>query len=125
VFGIVTQAIDLIRQILLDLEARGAYTNWLDIDFEAYSPEQMDYHLDLLVEAGLIAVRTSERERSRWLSVRLTWAGHEFLDAARDEQRWRSIQDAVSRAGGAPFEIVQSALTAAARREIGVDRPAA
>jgi hypothetical protein len=34
--------IDLIRHVSLDLEARGSYTDWLDVDIEEYSPEQVD-----------------------------------------------------------------------------------
>lgn len=109
--------LSLIRQILLDLEDGGAYTNWLDIDIEAYSPEQMDYHLDLLVEAGLISVASSERGRSRQLPVRITWDGHEFLDAARDESRWQSVVGSAAGADSVPFAICKAALFAAVERE--------
>ena len=34
--------IDLIRRILLDLEDKGSYANWLDVDIEEYSPERID-----------------------------------------------------------------------------------
>jgi len=108
---------DLIRQILLDLEKSGTSTNWLDIDIEAYSPEQMDYHLDLLVEAGLITVASSERGHSRQLPVRITWDGHEFLDAARDESRWQSVMGSTAGADTVPFAICKAALFTAAERE--------
>jgi hypothetical protein len=109
--------IDLIRQILLDLEEQGAYANWMDIDNEDYAPEQIDYHLELLAEAGLISVGTSERGRLRLLPVRLTWQGHEFLDAARDERRWAKVTGALEGLGSVPFEIVGDALLEMARRE--------
>jgi hypothetical protein len=109
--------IDLIRQILLVLEEKGAYTNWMDIDIEAYSPEQMDYHLDLLVEAGLISVASSERGRSRQLPVRITWDGHEFLDAARDESRWHRVVGSAAGSGGVPFAICKATLFKMAEHE--------
>ena len=115
--------IDLIRQILLELEAQSAYTNWMDIDIEAYSPEQMDYHLELLIEAGLLNVRTSERGHSRWLPVRLTWEGHEFLDAARDELRWNRLKEAVASLGSIPFEIVRVALLEMVKQEASARLP--
>ena len=115
---------DLIRQILLDLEESGAYTNWMDIDIEAYSPEQMDYHLELLVEAGLISVASSERGRSRQLPVRITWAGHEFLDAARDESRWQTVTGSAAGTGGVPFAICKAALFRMAEREADERLPA-
>jgi DNA-binding HxlR family transcriptional regulator len=111
--------LELMRQILLDLEARGSYTNWLDVDIEDYSPEQMDYHLELLVEAGLIRRRASERQLPRWLPVRLTWEGHEFLDAARDQRRWKRVQESIANAGSVPFAIVHAALVEMARQETG------
>jgi hypothetical protein len=109
--------IDLIRQILLDLEAGGAYTNWMDIDHEDYSPEQIDYHLELLAEAGLISVGTSERGRLRLLPVRLTWEGHEFLDVARPEGRWANVTEALEATGSVPFAVLGDALLQMVRRE--------
>ena len=117
--------IDLIREILLNLEEQGAYTNWLDVDIESYSPEQMDYHLELLMEAGLISKRASERELPRWLPVRLTWDGHELLDAARDEKRWRKVKESIAHIGSVPFEIVRSALLEMVRPETSKHLPAA
>jgi DNA-binding transcriptional ArsR family regulator len=116
---------DLARQILLDLEEKGAYTNWMDIDIEEYSPEQMDYHLELLTEAGLISVEMSERGRSRRLPVRLTWDGHEFLDLARDERRWQKVMGSIEQVGGVPFEICKAVLFEMARREAGEHLPLA
>jgi hypothetical protein len=31
---------------------------------------------------------------------RLTWEGHEFLDAARDEKRWKKAMSTVKEKGG-------------------------
>ena len=43
----------------------------------------------LLDEAGLIeAIDLSSRNGPAWLPQRLTWAGHEFIEASRDESRW-------------------------------------
>jgi hypothetical protein len=107
--------IDLVRQILLDLEAGGSSADWLDIDIEAYSPEQMDYHLDLLVEAGFI--RTASAARGH--PLRLTWEGHEFLDAARNEKRWQAVRALADRVGGLPFTAIRAALVEMARQEAG------
>ena len=113
--------IDLIRRILLDLEDKGSYANWLDVDIEEYSPERIDYHLELLTEAGLVTLKTSQRELSRWLPVRLTWEGHEFLDAAREERRWQRAKESIAKAGSVPFEIIATALLEMARQETRED----
>ena len=104
-----------------DLEEGGAYANWFDVDIEEYSPEQMDYHLELLAEAGLITVRTSQRELSRWMPVRLTWEGHELLDAAREERRWQNAKESVARIGSVPFEIFATMLLEMAGQEADQD----
>jgi len=109
--------IDLIRSILLDLEARGSYTDWLDVDVEAYSPEQVDYHLELLIEAGFVVVPASGRELSRRHPLRLTWDGHEFLDAARNDMRWHRVKASVDEIDGLPFAFVKAALLDMARQE--------
>ena len=115
--------LDLVRQILLDLEARGSYADWLDIDIEAYSPEQMDYHLELLVEAGFIRIPAADRQLARGHPLRLTWEGHEFLDAARDEERWQAVRALSVRAGGLPFATIRAALLEMAQRQAGADLP--
>ena len=102
--------IDLIRKILLDLEQKGAYTSWMEIDIEEYSPEQMDYHLELMIEAGLISARASQGGFSRHLPLRLAWQGHEFLDLARDTARWEKAKASFKQAGSVPFELLQAAL---------------
>ena len=109
--------IDLIRQILLELEEKGAYTNWMDIDIEDYSPEQIDYHLELMVEAGLISVRTSEKEYSRQLPLRLTWEGHEFLDAVRNEPQWHKVKESIKLGNNVPFHVIETLLFELAKRE--------
>jgi DNA-binding MarR family transcriptional regulator len=109
---------DLIRQILLEIEQQGSYVNWFDVDVEAYSPEQMDYHLELLMEAGLIAARAFERELRRLYPVRLTWEGHEFLDAALDEARWEKAQEIMAGAGAFTYEILKQVLLRLAEEQI-------
>jgi hypothetical protein len=113
----VQRDIDLIRHILLDLEARGSYTDWLDVDIEEYSPEQVDYHLELLIEAGLIRVPASGMELSRRHPLRLTWEGHEFLDAARSEMRWQKVKASADKIDGLLFAFIKAALLEMARQE--------
>lgn len=79
---------DLIRQILLHIEERDD----LGFDFADYEQQMVAYHVRLLVEAGLLhAVALTAIDGTIHLQggrTALTWSGHEFLDAARDEGRW-------------------------------------
>lgn len=84
---------DLIRLLLL--EAEGDQKP----DLAAYSNEQIVYHKNLLIEAGLVAGAVSKNSVGYPTAahvIRLTWAGHEFLDSARNEGIWRK---AIARLG--------------------------
>jgi hypothetical protein len=102
---------DLVRQILLKIEASSPDDNLSELSVEGYSPEQVTYHLTLLQEAGLIAaVDISGYEGEAWIPTRLTWHGHEFLDAARDEKRWRKVKLAMSKTGGVVVSVAEQLL---------------
>ena len=38
---------------------------------------------------------------------RLTWAGHDYLDAVRDPKVWQKTKDATEKVGSWTFEIVK------------------
>ena len=41
----------------------------------------------------------------------LTWKGHEFLDLARDPERWNRAKAAIAKVGGAPISVWMKVLT--------------
>jgi hypothetical protein len=83
---------DLIRKILLAIEAHPFYGKWnVPLDFGDFPEELVDYHLKLLSEANLIEAKVRIGSK-RWVINGLTWAGHEFLDASRDDSRWESVK---------------------------------
>jgi hypothetical protein len=62
----------------------------------------------LLVQAGYIE---GEEAPDGWHASTLTWQGHEFLDAARDESRWNKAKKIVMEKGGAiTFEMLKQLL---------------
>jgi hypothetical protein len=84
---------ELIRKLVLKLE--DAPTGYAPDDFNVdseYTPEQIGYHSYLMIQAGLATgsdVTTIGSAGPIGMVTSLTWAGHEFADAARDEKRWR------------------------------------
>lgn len=66
----------------------------------------------LLDEAGLIeAIDLSSRNGPAWLPQRLTWAGHEFIEASRDESRWHKALNLMKeKGGGMVLDVLQSVL---------------
>ena len=97
--------IDLIRALLLEIESwpPGARVPSTRIAIEPYTEEQIRYHADLLHEAGLIggviAVHRSTGERPAIVG-RLTWNGHEFVDATRSDAVWAAVRARSAMVGG-------------------------
>lgn len=103
---------DLVREILLQIEASSSDDDLSELGIEGYSSEQVSYHLSILHEAGLIAAidNSSYGEGEAWIPTRLTWHGHEFLDAARDEERWSTVKGAMSKTGGMLMSVAEQLL---------------
>jgi hypothetical protein len=102
--------LDLVRRILLHLEEGEANPSGFGafVD-EGYDAGAIHYHLRLLHDAGLI--EADEIVPGQWWPERMTWSGHEFLDAARDEELWRETKRRVETGtGGAPFSVFQELL---------------
>ncbi len=110
--------LNLVRKILLSIEEpdNGEIT-WTELEQEGYELPAVNYHLELLNDAGLI--KADELVPGQWWPERMTWAGHEFLDAARDERLWEESKRRVEkRFDSAPFEIVRELLMRMARNEL-------
>lgn len=60
------------------------------------------YHSALLIEAGLVhgAIGLdSDGQPANTAPLRLTWHGHEFLDAARNETIWKKAGEQIKKSG--------------------------
>ena len=56
----------------------------------------------LLAQAGFIeAIDDNGPDTQGWIPTGLTWQGHEFLEAARDDSRWNRTMAIVKQSGGA------------------------
>jgi len=81
---------DLIRKIMLAVEEAASTLGTIEVKIDGYTDQQVAYHVALLREAGLLhAVDLSSKSGLDFRPTRLTWAGHEFLDAARNDTIWR------------------------------------
>ena len=109
--------LDLIRYLLLETEAEEKPEAMKD-----YSEKQVLYHCELAIEAGLLEGQVFHNEQGEPFSAviqRLTWEGHDFLDAARSETNWKKAKDQIVKTGGSwTFEIVKSLLVEIAKRSL-------
>jgi DNA-binding PadR family transcriptional regulator len=100
--------LNLIRQLLLIIESAET-TSLSQMHGLNPSDQQVQYHLRLLVDAGL--VRGVGLTNDGAICVRLTWEGHELLELARNEQLWerakRLVQDKM---GGSPITAIRAVL---------------
>ena len=103
--------LDLARQLLLDIENRGTdcSVSVLRSGSNHQSEEQVRYHLRLLIDAGLL--KEIDRTSAGIPCVRLTHEGHELLELARSEPRWREAKYACQeRLGGLSLTVIRGIL---------------
>ena len=113
---------NLIRLLLLQVEGDQKP------DLTEYSEDQQKYHLGLIVEAGFAhgqVMEGSDNDSGEIPAIvfasRLTWAGHEFLDAARSDTVWKKVCSRLTTAGvtvGLP--ILQQLLTDSIKEHLNI-----
>jgi hypothetical protein len=82
---------DLIRLLLLQVESQNTIS-----EIPGYSVEDVMYNANLILEADLAHGPEPLYQGDKIVSVdldRLTWEGHDFLDAARDDTLWKKAKE--------------------------------
>lgn len=105
---------DLVRKILMAIEAEPSGYAPQELKIEGYTKEQIGYHVLIMIEAGLIEgqeVTTLGSATPVGMATRMTWDGHEFLDACRENSRWRKAKDVANQVGGVTLEVFKQVLT--------------
>lgn len=102
---------ELIRQILFRIEETPGDRMVSDIEIEDYDPETVNYHVRLMYEAGLLAGEFKQYSGGAHYLVRMTWQGHDFLDACRDNERWHRAKSVFGKIGGVTFDVAKQVLT--------------
>lgn len=98
---------DLIRQLMLDLESATTAVNDAH-QVNGYTRDEVAYHLGLILRAGL-----AEGPKPRYsddgsdptiprliIVLRLTPAGHDFIDTLRDDTVWNKVKESSKKVGG-------------------------
>lgn len=103
---------DLVRDILLFLEGRNssAHVKSEAFPMEGRSASEIQYHLNLIYQAGFLngePIKSSTSERLiSVLPFDLTWQGHEFLETVRDPEIWRKAKAGAASAGTASIQFI-------------------
>jgi len=104
---------DLVREILLQVEAYPHPMGWVELNVSGHSAEEIARHVELLDEAGFVeADDLTDTSGYDWRAKQLTYEGHEFLDTVRDGEVWRLTKETAKETGVASihaiFEIAKS-----------------
>jgi len=100
---------DLVRMILMRMETSPAGWANDDLGIKSFSSQEVFHHAHIMIQEGLI-----ERDETTGLKsvpTSLTWKGHEFLDLARDQERWNRAKAIIAKVGGAPISVWMKVLT--------------
>ena len=115
--------VELIRKILLQIEAKGEDPlRLIQLDIPGHSESDVAYHVLLLRDAGLIEAQDlSTMGGFDMRPKRMTWEGHEFLEAAKNDTVWNKAQEIVKEKGNAiPFEVLKDLLIKVASSVFGL-----
>jgi hypothetical protein len=96
---------DLIRAILLAVEADDRCEVLKVPDIDGYLDEAVYFHTRLLIEKGFLRTHFPDRSGNQpWVCIRLTWEGYDFLDNIRDPAVWRAVKRASVKVGSWSIE---------------------
>ncbi|NQU21047.1 MAG: DUF2513 domain-containing protein [Candidatus Nealsonbacteria bacterium] len=114
---------DLVRSILLAIEESKTGYAPRDLRIEGYTEEQIGYHIYIMKEGGLVNgtdVTTMDDNGPTAVATSMTWTGHEFLDAARESERWKEAKSLLDKVGGAALGVWQTVLTKLVLKNLGM-----
>jgi DNA-binding transcriptional ArsR family regulator len=115
---------DLCRAISLKIEESDDPES-MDLSFEGYTPEQINYHLKLLQDAGLIDPKfvggMGNSGDIDWVVSGLTWKGHDFAELTKDVDRWEKAKETVlHKTGTLILDFLLQILFQLAKQRLGI-----
>lgn len=123
--------IDLIRRIMAHIEtlqpghfaSANSFTEYLGLAKE-YDKAIIFEHIELLIEENFIKGKVHRNHDDVIDAVYitgLTWKGHDFIDAAKDDTIWKKAKDKILKAGiSFTFDILLSYLKDEAKKKLGL-----
>ena len=115
---------DLCRDILLNLEEKPFAAGTFKVEIAGKSEQDVSYHLKLLAQAGLVEAENLSRssQNMKWRANSLTWDGHEFLEASRNQGTWDRVKGILNeKSVGMSFEFVKALLIVYGKQLLDLD----
>lgn len=113
---------DLIRRVLRAIEINPSPGSD-KIEIEGYSKDMINYHIDLLNEAGYTTSVPLKLHGHSIIhaDITLTWKGYDFLDVSRNDTIWKKAKEKISAISeNVPLEIMMMVLTDLIKTKIGL-----
>jgi hypothetical protein len=115
---------NLVREILKWASEQEESGFDVNPSFDEYTDEQVDYHIYIMWRAGLVeAIDVSSIGDSRHAAMlsSVTWAGHDFLDVAKDNRVWEKAKKNVLSSGASfTFDLLKDLLILGAKGPLGL-----
>jgi hypothetical protein len=122
---------DLIRDLLLGIEqdqrldgtcyiVPDQQDNFGIIGIKNNSLQEVAYHLAMLIEAGFVEGDKGTLDRAMPGITKLTWQGHEFLDAIRDPGIWGKTKERLKGLPSAGIAIIGEIAKAEIKKHLGL-----
>jgi len=116
---------DLIRHMLSDIEAMPAGEAIREFKYPEYDLATIEEHVRLIDEAGFIKGEISDvMGGPRTCSIFITglsWEGHDFLDAMKDDNIWNKAKESVLKPGASiTFGLLLEWLKIEAKQKLGI-----
>lgn len=118
------RSLDLIREILLAIED---YEPERISSLQTISPTDFSgtdaqnyHHIKMLVDANFIDLAGRPDMQANYPVSGMTMAGHDFLDAIRDQGVWDKTKDRLGKAGGWTLDLVLAVAKEELKRRLGL-----
>lgn len=115
---------ELIRKILIEAEGFSPGASGFNVNFPGeYSDSLVNEHAEILIDAGLLDGRVLRGSAglAGVVIFKLTWAGHDFLEASRDDTIWAKAKKLiVEKGGGITFDLLLAWLKKEGAERLGV-----
>jgi hypothetical protein len=117
---------ELIRKMVLLVEDHPSGSAPSQLNIEGYDDDEIGYHAYLLVDSGLADGTSTAHLTSsspQYRITRLTSAGHDFADRARNQYVWNEVMTDIKKRGltSVTFDVLRRLLDKVIRKRLDAE----
>jgi hypothetical protein len=116
--------LDLIRHILFECEKSPPAEPIMTLEVpDNVSGAEVAEHIEIMAEAGLLdaEVLNTHDDSTAFIIRKITWEGHDFISAVREDTLWRKAKEAIIKPGASfTFDVLKEWLKAQIHQKLGM-----